>query len=159
MVAVVFKPTGASYTYWRWNITGARGPTTMIQVAEFRFQKGGVTDAMTGVTVTNPGGSNPGSEGIGNLSDNNTSNKWLDFNFNGNNSTPSTGNSTVIWQFSTAKSFNGYIWYTGNDSDGRDPITWTISGSNNGSTYTTLHTVTGATITTSRNSLAGTFTF
>jgi hypothetical protein len=159
MVAVVFKPTGSSYTYWRWNITRARGGTTMIQVAEFRFQKGGVTDAMTGVTVTNPGGSNPGSEGITNLSDNSTSNKWLDFAFNGNNAVPSVGNSTVIWQFSTAKSFNGYIWYTGNDSSERDPITWTISGSNNGSTYTTLHTVTGATVTTSRNALAGTFTF
>lgn len=159
MVAVVFKPTGSSYTYWRWMITGARGPTTMIQVSEFRFQKNGVTDAMTGVTVTNPGGSNPGGEGINNLSDNNTSNKWLDFNFSGNNAVPSVGTSTVIWQFSTAKSFNGYIWHTGNDSSERDPTTWTISGSNNGSTYTTLHTVTGATITSSRNSLAGTFTF
>ena len=159
MVAVVFKPTGSSYTYWKWNITGARGPTTMIQVSEFTFQKGGVSDAMTGVTVTNPGGSNPGGEGISNLSDGSTSTKWLDFNFSGNNATPSTGNSTVIWQFSTAKSFNGYIWYTANDSDVRDPTTWTISGSNNGSTYTTLHTVTGATITSSRNSLAGTFTF
>jgi hypothetical protein len=159
MVAVVFKPTGTAYTYWKWNITGARGPTTMIQVADFTFKKDGVSDAMTGVTITNPGGNNPGWEGITNLSDGDISTKWLDFNFSGNNSTPSTGNSSAIWQFSTAKSFNGYVWYTANDADNRDPITWTISGSNDGTSYTVLHTIINATITTNRYSLAGTFTF
>jgi hypothetical protein len=159
MVAVVFKPTGAFYTYWKWNITGARGPTTMIQAAEFTFQKNGVSDAMTGVTVSNPGGSNPGGEEPSKLSDGNTNTKWLDFNFSGNNSTPSSGNSTFIWQFNTAKSFDGYTWYTANDADNRDPITWTISASKDGTTYTTLDTRTNVSITTNRYFLAGTFTF
>ena len=49
-------------------------------------------------------------------------------------------------------------WYTANDSDGRDPITFTLSGSPDGSTWEDLDAAVGATITTNRNALAYTGT-
>ena len=63
--------------------------------------------------------------------------KGLDLNFVTNLNV-----TNFIFQFSSAKSFNGYRWATANDEEGRDPKSWTIAGSNNGSTWTTLHTVT-----------------
>ena len=49
-------------------------------------------------------------------------------------------------------------WYTANDSNGRDPITFTLSGSPDGSTWEDLDAAVGATITTNRNALAYTGT-
>jgi len=101
---------------------------------------------MAGVTVTNPSGNNPVGEGPANLVDNNLTTKALDLNF------VSNGNVTnFIFQFSSAKAFNGYRWATANDEEGRDPKSWTIAGSNNGTTWTTLHTVSGFVATANRN--------
>ena len=101
---------------------------------------------MAGVTVTNPSGSNPVGETPPNLVDGNLTTKWLDANF------VSNGNvSNVIFQFSSAKSFNGYRWATANDFEDRDPKSWTVAGSNNGTTWTTLSTVSNFTATVARN--------
>ena len=117
-----------------------------VQSAEFVFQIGGVDQSMAGVTVTNPNGNNPVGETPPNLVDNNLTTKALDLNF------VSNGNVTnFIFQFSSAKSFNGYRWATANDEESRDPKSWTIAGSNNGTTWTTLHTVSGFVATTARN--------
>jgi hypothetical protein len=101
---------------------------------------------MAGVTVTNPGGSNPVGETPPNLVDNNLTTKALDLNF------VSNGNiSNFVFQFSSAKSFNGYRWATANDFEDRDPKSWNVAGSNNGTTWTTLSTVSNFTSTTARN--------
>lgn len=101
---------------------------------------------MAGVTVTNPGGSNPVGEEPSKLVDGSLSVKALDLNF------VSNGFTSFVFQFGSAKSFNGYRWATANDEEGRDPKSWTIDGSNNGTTWTTLHTVTGFSATATRNS-------
>ena len=139
----------ASYTYYRWQITQSKTTppnSDCVQAAEFVFQIGGVDQSMAGVTVTNPNGNNPIGETPPNLVDNNLTTKALDLNF------VSNGNVTnFIFQFSSAKSFNGYRWATANDEESRDPKSWTIAGSNNGTTWTTLSTVSNFTATVARN--------
>lgn len=142
-------PTRPAYTYYRWQITLAKTMppnANCVQSAEFVFQIGGVDQSMAGVTVTNPNGNNPVGETPPNLVDNNLATKALDLNF------VSNGNVTnFIFQFPSAKSYNGYRWATANDEESRDPASWTIAGSNNGTTWTTLHTVSNFTATVARN--------
>lgn len=145
----ILNPTSAvlGYRYVRWVITDLKNFSTAnsVQVSEFVLQDNGVDISMSGSTVTNPGGSNPGSEGPSNLKDGSTSTKMLDFNIK---NSPFT--STVIFDMGSATIFNGYRWATANDAEERDPKSWTISGSNDGTNYTTLHTVTGFTATVTR---------
>ena len=141
-------PTRPAYTYYRWQITQAKTTppnANCVQSAEFVFQLGGVDQSMAGVTVTNPSGNNPVGEKPPNLVDGNLTTKALDLNFVAN------GLTNFIFQFSSAKSFNGYRWATANDEESRDPASWTIAGSNNGTSWTTLHTVSNFTATTARN--------
>jgi hypothetical protein len=141
-------PTRPAYLYYRWQITQTKSTppdNNAVQAAEFVFQIGGVDQSMAGVTVTNPGGSNPSGETPSNLVDNNLTTKALDLNFVTN------GLTNFIFQFSSAKSFNGYRWATANDFDTRDPKSWTVAGSNNGTTWTTLSTVSNFTATTARD--------
>jgi hypothetical protein len=142
-------PTSSGYLYYRWQITQTKTTppnSDCVQAAEFVFQIGGVDQSMAGVTVTNPSGSNPVGETPPNLVDNNLTTKALDLNF------VSNGNVTnFIFQFSSVKSFNGYRWATANDEESRDPKSWTIAGSNNGTTWTTLSTVSNFTATVARN--------
>jgi hypothetical protein len=143
-------PTRPAYSYYRWQITASKiNPpnANCVQASEFVFQLGGVNQSMAGVTVTNPSGSNPVGEEPSKLVDGLLTTKGLDLNF------VSNGNVTnFIFQFTSAKSFNGYRWATANDEEGRDPKSWTIAGSNNGTTWTTLHTVTNFSATATRQS-------
>ena len=141
-------PTRPAYTYYRWQITQAKTTppnSDCVQAAEFVFQIGGVDQSMAGVTVTNPSGNNPVGETPPNLVDNNLTTKALDLNFVAN------GLTNFIFQFSSAKSFNGYRWATANDEESRDPKSWTVAGSNNGTTWTTLSTVSNFTATVARD--------
>ena len=142
-------PSRVTFTYYRWQITEAKTTppnSNCVQVSEFVFQIGGVDQSMAGVTVTNPSGSNPSGEEPSKLVDGSLTTKGLDLNFVTN------GNVTnFVFQFSSAKSFTGYRWATANDEEGRDPKSWTIAGSNNGTTWTTLHTVSGFSATSTRN--------
>jgi hypothetical protein len=141
-------PTRPAYLYYRWQITQTKTSppdANAVQASEFVFQIGGIDQSMVGVTVTNPGGSNPSGETPSNLVDNNLTTKVVDINFVTN------GLSNFIFQFSSAKSFNGYRWATANDFESRDPKSWTIAGSNNGTTWTTLSTVSNFTATVARD--------
>jgi hypothetical protein len=141
-------PTRPAYTYYRWQITASKiNPpnANCVQASEFVFQLGGIDQSMAGVTVTNPSGSNPVGEEPSKLVDGLLTTKGLDLNFVTNLNV-----TNFIFQFSSAKSFNGYRWATANDEEGRDPKSWTIAGSNNGSTWTTLHTVTNFSATATR---------
>ena len=141
-------PTRPANLYYRWQITETKTTppdANAVQASEFVFQINGVDQSMAGVTVTNPGGSNPVGETPPNLVDNNLTTKVVDINFVTN------GLSNFIFQFGSAKSFNGYRWATANDFDSRDPKSWTIAGSNNGTTWTTLSTVSNFTATVARD--------
>ena len=141
-------PTRPAYLYYRWQITETKTTppdANAVQASEFVFQINGVDQSMAGVTVTNPSGSNPSGETPSNLVDNNLTTKVVDINFVTN------GLSNFIFQFGSAKSFNGYRWATANDFESRDPKSWTIAGSNNGTTWTTLSTVSNFTATVARD--------
>ena len=141
-------PTRPAYLYYRWQITEAKTTppnADAVQAAEFVFQIGGVDQSMAGVTVTNPGGNNPVGETPPNLVDNNLTTKALDLNFVAN------GLTNFIFQFGSARSFNGYRWATANDEESRDPKSWNVAGSNNGTTWTTLSTVSNFTATVARD--------
>jgi len=142
-------PSRPAYLYYRWQITESKTSppnANCVQSSEFVFQIGGVDQSMAGVTVTNPSGNNPVGEEPSKLVDGSLTTKSLDLNFVTN------GNITnFIFQFSSAKAFTGYRWGTANDEESRDPKSWTIAGSNNGTTWTTLHTVSGFSATATRN--------
>mgnify|MGYP005999740095 CR=1 FL=1 len=135
------------YRYVRWVITDLKNfsAANSVQVSEFVLRNNDADISMSGSSVTNPGGNTPASEGPSNLIDGSTSTKWLDFNIK---NSPFT--STVIFDMGSATIFNGYRWATANDAEDRDPKSWTVSGSNDGTNYTTLHTVTGFTATSTR---------
>jgi hypothetical protein len=139
-----------SYRYVKWTITAVRSSGYGTQASDFCLQYAG-TDigGMSSSTVTSTG-SITGGEEPQKLVDNDINTKW----FTGTNPTLS-----VTFDLGSTKVFNGYRWSTGDDMQERDPISWTISGSNDGSTYTTLHTVTSASITTDRSVLAGNWQF
>ena len=59
----------------------------------------------------------------------------------------------------SAKTFDGYRWSTANDGPGRDPISWTIHTSTDNVNWTLRHTVTNATITGTRETSAGNWSF
>ena len=50
----------------------------------------------------------------------------------------------LILEFSFTVTFDGYLWYTANDRDGRDPIRWTFEGSNDKSTWVMIDDRSGA---------------
>lgn len=155
-LAGTISPTG--YRYYRWNITAIRtnpSESGAVQVAEFYFQLNGSDQTWTGVTVTARGDNASASEVPNNLIDGSTLTKWLDFR---NTGSPITW---VMFDFGAgnSKTFNGYKWSTANDEVSRDPVSWNIQGSNNGTTWTTLDTRTNVTVTNSRNSIVGPFTY
>lgn len=138
-----------SYTYYRWQITNSKTyppNANCIQASEFIFQLNGIDQSMSGVTVTNPNGTNPVGETPPNLVDGSLTTKALDGSFISNGNVVN-----FIFQFSGTKSFNGYKWATANDFEDRDPKSWTISGSNDGTNWTTLHTVTNFSAGSTRN--------
>jgi Bacterial lectin len=137
-VTVRTVPGGTSdFRYVRFKATKLRSGSAfgIIQLGEFGFLSG--TTPVTGVSATNPGGDTPGGEGIGNLVDGDgVNNKWLDFN-----------NAPVVFDFGVPaegdppKSFTNYFFFTANDAPGRDPVQWTLEGSNDQSTWTLIEKV------------------
>ncbi len=124
------------YRYYKW-VVYPRGTFSWsyIQVADFKFYLNGVLQT-TFATVTNPGGSNPGSQGPQNLQDNIVTTSWFDYN--GWSQNPST----LIFTFPTALKFNGYSWWTACDTEYvsyRQPTFWYLYGSSDNVTYRLLH--------------------
>ena len=139
-----------AYLYYRWRITQTKSTPDAgaCQASEFVFQINGVDQQsiMSAATATNTAGRFAAGETPSSLIDGNLTTKMCDQNFTTN------GNLTVvIFQFSSARAFTGYRWGTANDFDSRDPASWTIDGSQNGTSWTTLHTVSGFTATATRN--------
>lgn len=142
------------FRYVKWQITAVRQSGSSFQASEFNVRIGTDNVSMSGTTVTNPGGSNPNGEGPDNLVDGSTGSKCLDFNMA---NSPFT--TTLIFDMGSQKFFDGYRWATANDSPERDPVSWTVSASNDNVTYTTYDTITNYATPTSRFTYVGPFTF
>ena len=137
-----------NHRYLKWSITAYKGNTseTIIQVSELYLKYTGSAVSWGSATITNPNGNNPSNEGPANLIDGNISSKVLDFDIDVN------GSSVFIIDAGSGNTLqaDSYYYVTGGDAEQRDPISWTIEGSNDGTNYTVLHTVTNATITSGR---------
>lgn len=114
---------------------GAINP--QLQTSYFRFdtimRKAVDVTGLGTITVSNenPGGPTAG-EGSLKLTDNNTGSKYLYFGFN--------PNGWFQLQFNTPTNVGAYTFTSGNDAPGRDPKSWTLQGSNDGTNWTILDT-------------------
>ena len=130
--------TPIAYKYYKWHITAIRdiGIQSYVQLSEFTFLLDSVDTDMSLVTISLLNGhTSPNGENAINLKDGNLVSKFLDYNFE-------DGGTEVLFEFPTAIIFNGYKWGTGNDSDWRDPKSWTLYGSNDNTNWDVLDTVT-----------------
>ena len=103
---------------------GVRGPTpTGVGGSEM--------DKVTKVTAS--GENTGGGENASNAADGDKFTKWLVFEPTG----------WLVYETSAPVVIRKYALTSANDADGRDPQNWTVSGSNDGTTWTTLDTRTG----------------
>ena len=139
----------AAYQYYELSVTGAQGGSIM-QMSEFAIYSSGDNPA-NGTRVIPSGGvsANNGTwnsgEGPTNLLNNTVYQgtylgKYCDL------ITPTTSAPQyVVFDFGVPLRATGYDWATANDSvPGRNPNNWTLLGSNDGTTWTTLDTETNA---------------
>ncbi|WP_375448385.1 cellulose binding domain-containing protein [uncultured Fibrella sp.] len=78
-------------------------------------------------------GENPPNEGVDKLTDGSFSTKWLDL----------SPTSFVQFAYNVPQIWTAYVLVSGDDAPERDPKNWTLQGSNDGMTWTTLDTKTG----------------
>jgi hypothetical protein len=143
------------YRYFKMYITGKRVNSDAYyqecQMAEFAFYSQDETNInLNSLNITNPGGSNTTNETIDKLIDGNINTKWNDTNYYNNTQ------SVIIIDFGaeyiTKPIPKFYRWITGNDFLERDPVTWTISGSIDNTTWYILDQQSNYDTTTSRKS-------
>lgn len=137
--ALMMASKKIKYRYLKWKITGLKSSSTSIsvQAAEFRLRLNGADTLFSGSAVCTGNYPSPGGEGPDKLIDQ-TTNKW--------NMHESGGvepyNYEILIDNVTPIEFDGYKYMTANDRDYRDPVTWTLSGSNDNTNWTLLDTQT-----------------
>lgn len=155
-VVTVPPPSVVTYRYVKWVITARKGGGDgIIQSAEFTLLNGSATTSWPGGSAaSNPGGSSPGTENPPKVIDGNVATKWLDFNFT------TSAYSTLIVDAGSGNSvtFDRYRFATANDAPDRDPVSWQLYGSNDGSVWSLLDTRTSQTITDTRGVYTATYT-
>jgi hypothetical protein len=146
--------TEIAYRYYRFEIIAIRIPnndyegTSITQMSELVFLNG--STPLTGMTITQESGTVQFGEEVDKLGDGDVNTKFLSLH------DPSL---KVIYDFGVETVATGYRWATANDGDWRDPITWVVSGSNNGSTWTTIDSQTNYNVPVIRQIFLPDFTF
>jgi hypothetical protein len=146
------------YRYLRWAITQTKGADNVgfgaIQACELVLLYNGATVSWgPSASATNPDGDNVPFEVASKLIDYNINTKWCDNTYG----TTSFGTSTIYIDNVSPIFFNSYYYVTGDDVPNRDPVTWTLSGSNDNSTWTIINTQSNVTITDNRKANTQTF--
>jgi hypothetical protein len=126
--------TANTYRWYRFAPTALRDATlaNSVQLSEFAILSG--TTRLTGMAITATNNNSPVGEDPTMAGDNSTSTKWLSLNKTA---------STLVYDFGSPVAADGYRWATANDSTERDPISWTVDGSQDGTTWTNLDIRTG----------------
>ncbi|WP_237275472.1 basic secretory protein-like protein [Tenacibaculum ovolyticum] len=128
-----------AYESVRFKFTNTSG--AIFQLAELElFGKEEVTlpppgDSLADLTqprgaISDLNNDSPSNEGVGNLIDNNSDTKYLTFK----------GNTTVNYNFSKDYVISGYSLTSANDAAERDPASWFLEGSNDGSNWIAIDT-------------------
>jgi uncharacterized protein (TIGR02145 family) len=144
------------YRYIRWVITKVRTYSSgVVQAADLVLLKTGTTVSWNpNAIATSPDSLYVSqSEEVQNILDNDSNTKWCNINFADNQ----IGESTVYIDNITPIDFDCYYYVTANDEEVRDPISWTLSVSNDNINWTVVSTVTDAEITESRFTSTDTF--
>lgn len=127
--ATSLSPTGtASGVQWlRWTITRRRSTGfTGIQVSELDLRSGAVEiPKASAAEITNPGGDTVAGETVDRIFDASAGTKWLDRGFSPD-ANAVLGSSVAVIRFSSPVTFDAYRWWTANDADLRDPVSWTL---------------------------------
>jgi hypothetical protein len=131
-----------TYQYYRFSPTGLRDPAVAnsVQLSEFALLNGATR--LTGMTATATNNNSPIGQEPDKAADNNLTTKWLSFNKTA---------SELVYNFGSPVTTTGYRWATANDSPDRDPVSWTVYGSTNGTSWTALDARSNFAGTTSRN--------
>lgn len=152
-----YKYTGTvitTFDYIRMVIYKNRSNNTYTQLSDVVIKNDNGNYSWSGTSVS--GSSSDTGEGPGNLIDGNTASKYCAI------ITPTTSTPlTITFTLGTTldiETYNKWSWYTANDQDGRDPVTFSLFGSDNGSDWYELDHAENADITTSRRTLAYTGT-
>jgi len=126
-IAIPTPPPRPTYRWLRFNLLKRRSSrSNSVQMAELAFYDSN-NIKLNPSHSSNPGGRTPGNEGHAKIRDGNSNTKWLDFN-----------KKPIILMFSKNVAPASYKWMTANDANGRDPIRWTIDGTNDGKSWTTI---------------------
>ncbi|RYX84912.1 discoidin domain-containing protein [bacterium] len=121
-----------AYTYYRLNMTASSGTT--LQAAELE-----IYGTLPVVDITNLAGIVTGQydytqsgsgEGVEKVVDNSAATKYLTFH----------DQAWIQWQAGNSSVVTKYSITSANDAETRDPKNWTLQGSNNGTTWTTIDT-------------------
>lgn len=121
-----------AYKQYRLNVSKNNGNSAFLQLSEFELFENGISrTAYSNMTFSSA--FNDGEAGI-----------WA---FDGTPDTKWLASSVPCWlqyQFVDKKAYaiNGYVITSANDEQSRDPKTWTLNGSNDGTNWTTLDTQT-----------------
>ena len=135
-----------TYRWFRFTPTKLRDDlaANSVQLAEFDLYLGATE--ITGATATNPNRDGALGEEAFRAVDQNTNTKWNDHN-----------KGQLILEYPALVTIDRYGFVTANDAPVRDPVSWTLEGSSNGTTWTLLHTVTDHSTTANRYATVGPF--
>lgn len=154
--------TNQTFRYFRFTVTKIRDNTAdlpsytagIVQMTEFQLLSMGNRISYAGASATNPGGYNTTGQTATSAIDNDNGTVFLDMSGNGTVGSNTTGaiKSRVLQiDFGSKRNVDGFRYITGADVSGRDPVQWVLEGSNDNSSWSTLHVQsTDATITTGR---------
>ena len=171
--SIQFTNTSVNASGFTWTFEGGSPATSALEnplvaypkvgtysvTLQVQNEEGSDVETKTGYIQVNPVGSTPVDHtdpvGTGTITvrksinaaengqkvfDNKAGTKWLD-----NGGAPSTSNpSWAQIQLPASKTVNNLVLTSANDADERDPQNFVLKGSNDGSNYTVLHTVTNA---------------
>lgn len=147
------KPDGgAKLRYLRMTITALRGSTNVVQLSEIRLlsKTGSVMEWPNGTTVTASISAAGDDESPDKLIDGSTETKFCSTQFvSGAQINIDLGDKILdraeysVWQ-----------WFSANDYEERDPVSFELSGSTDGQTFTAMDSATNADIPEPRKSLA-----
>jgi len=117
-----------TFRYYRLRPTGLRsGQANSVQLSEVRFKNDAAFVSFSNAVAINPGGSNPYGMGPAMGIDGKVQTKWLD-----------KQKGPLVIDFGTGTQASHFRFTTANDAEERDPVTWSIEGSNDTADWTVL---------------------
>ena len=139
------------FRYFKFVLTSVRENTGDVQITDIHITHNNnrvdYTDATITISGANPKSANP----LVNMIDNNTATK------SNSGITSNPINVIIVIDFKKTIMADGFYYVTGNDRPGRDPISWEVWISLDGTNYSLVNTTTNASITPDRNTNTQTF--